>query len=70
MRTARQPLRPPKIRAIPYASVAMVRDRNLVLFRKLDLLTCQNESYTLSLPKTHAAFGTMAAEKIRELPLP
>jgi len=66
----RRPFRPPKVRAIPYANVAMVRDRNLVLFRKLDLLTCQNESYTLSLPKTHAAFGTLAVAQIRELSRP
>lgn len=62
--------RPPKVRAIPYTNVAMVRERNLVLFRKLDLLTCQNETYTLSLPMTHAAFGTLAVTQIRELSRP
>lgn len=52
---------------LPYADLAVARCRNLGFFAKLDLLTRQNESYSLSLRKTHAVFGKMAVEKICEL---
>jgi hypothetical protein len=60
-------LRKPKVTAIHYGDVVVARERNLVLFSKLDLLTRQNARFALTLARTEVPFGSMAAEKIREL---
>jgi len=58
--------RRPKIEGIRYADLAVTRQQNLILFLKLDLLTRQHESHTLSLRKTQAHFGQMALEKVQD----
>ncbi len=63
----RRLFRKPKVAPILYNDVVVARDRNLVLFWRLDLLTRRNASYSLTLPKTGAAFGALAVEKIRDL---
>lgn len=62
----RQVFRKPKVLVVPYGDIVAVRERNLGPFIRLEMLTRQNESLTLHLPKTQATFGAMAAEKIRE----
>jgi hypothetical protein len=59
--------RKPQVGEIDYRNLSLARFRNLVLFVKFDFLTRQNESHTLNLRKTHAAFGEMGVERIREL---
>lgn len=59
--------RRPRVVITPYRDVVAVRERNLGFFLKLELLTRQNESLTLHLPKTQGRFGAMVAEKIREV---
>ncbi len=60
-------LRRPKIEGIRYPDLAVARQQNLALFLKLELLTRQHESHTLSLRKTQARYGQMALEKVQEL---
>lgn len=55
-----------KALSAPYTDIAAVRERNFGPFARLELLTRQNESLTIHLPKTQAIFGAMVAEKIRE----
>jgi len=62
----RRVFRKPKVLVVPYGDIVAVRERNLGPFIRLEMLTRQNESLTLHLPKTQATFGAMAAEKIRE----
>lgn len=63
----RRLFRKPRTRALAYDELVLTRERDLGLFSKLELLNRQNESWTLHLPKTQAAFGAMAIEKICEL---
>lgn len=63
----RRLFRNPKMQAIAYSDLSVARYRSAVLLAKVDLLTRQNESITLNLPRTHAPYGAMGVEKIREL---
>lgn len=63
----RRLFRKPKVAPIPYGDVVVARDRNLVLFWGLDLLTRRNARCSLTLAKTAAPFGAMAVEEIRHL---
>ncbi len=67
MLVERRLFRRPKVQAIRYPDLSVARFRSLGFFSKVELLTRQNESYSLSLRKTHAALGGMAVEKICEL---
>jgi len=58
--------RRPRMVITPFGDVLAVRECNLGPFARLELLTRQNESWTIHLPKTQAIFGRMVAEKIRE----
>jgi len=60
-------LRSPKLQVMRIPDVTLARYRNLVLFAKLEVLTKQNESLTLNLPKRSAAFAEMAAARIQAL---
>lgn len=55
-----------KVLVTSYSEIAAVRERNFGPFLKLDLLTRQNQSLTLHLPKSQERFSAMVAEKIRE----
>jgi len=58
-------LRKPLVRSLPHRDVVMVRNRNSLLVGKLELLTRQNESITLHLPKNQARFAALAGERVR-----
>ncbi len=63
----RRLFRSPRLQAITYPDITVARLRNLGLLSKLELLTRQNESLTISLRRGHGRFGAMAVEKICEL---
>lgn len=56
--------RRPKAQAAEYADVSVARYRNLILYSKLEVLTRQNENFTLSLAKTQSRFGQLGAQEI------
>ena len=58
-------LREPLARALPHRDVVVVRNRASLLVAKLELLTRQNESITLHLPKNQAPFAALAGERAR-----
>lgn len=58
--------RRPRLVTTRYSDVFAVRERNFGPLARLELLTRQNESVTIHLPKTQERFGAMMAEKIRE----
>lgn len=59
--------RNPGTQAWPYSDLAVARYRNLILFSKVEVLTRQNESVTLSFGRGHARSAEMAVHKIVEL---
>ncbi|MBZ5513918.1 MAG: DUF4126 domain-containing protein [Acidobacteriia bacterium] len=61
-------LRRPAVRPYPYRDVVMVRHRDTLLLTKLDVLTRQNESLTLHLPKSQSGFAALAGQRVREVP--
>ncbi len=56
--------RRPKAQTAEYANVTVARYRNLILYSKLEVLTRQNENFTLSLSKTQSRFGQLGAQEI------
>ncbi len=60
----RRRLRKPAVDSIPFPELSLARARGLALLSKVDLLTRRNESFTLTLRKTHTWLGEMAVERI------
>ncbi len=56
--------RRPKAQAVEYPDVTVARYRNLIVYSKLEILTRQNENFTLSLAKTQSRFGQLGAQQI------
>jgi hypothetical protein len=57
-------LRKPAVQALWHRELVFVRTRNSLLVAKLELLTRQNESITLHLPKNQARFAALASDRI------
>ena len=57
----------PRVSAIAYRDLSLVRSEDKLLFSRFDLLTRQNESIALTARKTHAPLAGLAAAKIQEL---
>lgn len=60
-------LRKPKVERIPYGDLSVVRSRNLGILSRVELLTRQNESVSVTFRRTHGHFATMALERIQAL---
>jgi len=58
-------LRKPAVQALSHRELVFVRNRDSLLVAKLELLTRQNESITLHLPKNQARFAALATDRVR-----
>lgn len=58
--------RAPRLQALAFPDIRVARFRNLILLARLEVLSQQNESVTLSLNRHYIGFGEMAARRIQE----
>jgi len=54
----------PRIQSLAYGDIALARERNLILFSRVEVLTKQNETFSLTVPRGQVQYAEMAVNAV------